>query len=918
MRNLLVLLVLIFSLSVGAQERATVTGKVTDKEMNDESLPFANVFIKGTTIGTTTDFDGNYTLSLEEGEHVIVFSFVGYAPAEQTITVEAGMNYTVNQAVGASEGVLMDEVIVKASVSRESASALLAEQKKAVVMTTAIGAQELSRKGVSDASAAVAKISGVSKQEGSGGVFVRGLGDRYNITTLNGLPLPSNNPSNKNIDLSIFTTDVVEAIDVSKTFETKNFGDFGGANINIKSKNFRGQPYVKVGVGAGINSNVVGLSNFYLQDGPSATGFGKQVIPESPTTPLNYTTSWDRVNKNNQILNNGFALSAGRAFDIGEEGRLSAFITASHKTDTGFRTGIERGGVDAQGDPVSDFLVDSYGYDTKTTLMGSLNYKIDNNNSIAFNSLFLNSTEQDYSEYRGNNEDFDGGVDNTEDNEFGIIQRGTFDRTQLLVNQILGSHDLSEAIKFEWAAGSSNLKNDIPDRMQNTFVPSRVEADKYTFFSNSAIDNHRYYQELTEDELSANALLTFKFAKNSNDDFKGKVKAGYSGRFKNVAFESNQFDFNVKNDVFNFVEDDINNVDNYLNEDNFYAENYNINQITQKYFGDQFIHAFLTDVQYGFSEKFTAVVGLRVESIYQSIGYITTLEPEGKFIEINENQFLPSFSGKYSLTDLQSIKFAGSKTYTLPQQKEKVKMLYEEVTQAYIGNPDLYSSSNYNIDIGWEIFPGSGELVSVTGFGKMIQNPINEVFINSASGEISYLNSGDLATVLGLELEVKKKLFEYDNSNDMTNKLSMGLNLSLMNSNQDYNADKVSTETDYGASFTYEEGRLTGASDIIGNADVSYLINFSEDKNVMTTVSYGYFSDKLKTIGTQGKGHLVDQSNSALDFVVKSELNKRLQLGLAVKNILDPTYLTVQETQNVVINSYKKGVDFSLSLSYKF
>ena len=90
-----------------------MTGKVTDKEMNDESLPFANVFIKGTTIGTTTDFDGNYTLSLEEGEHVIVFSFVGYAPAEQTITVEAGMNYTVNQAVGASEGVLMDEVIVR-------------------------------------------------------------------------------------------------------------------------------------------------------------------------------------------------------------------------------------------------------------------------------------------------------------------------------------------------------------------------------------------------------------------------------------------------------------------------------------------------------------------------------------------------------------------------------------------------------------------------------------------------------------------------------------------------------------------------------------------------------------------------------------------------------------------------------------
>lgn len=906
------------TLSVSAQERGTISGIVTDKEMNNESLPFANVFVKGTTIGTTTDFDGNYILSLGEGEHVIVFSFVGYATAEKTVMIESGQSYTVNQSVGASEGVLMDEVVVRASASRESASALLVEQKKAVVMTTAIGAQELSRKGVSNVAAAVTKIAGVSKQEGSGGgVFVRGLGDRYNITTLNGLPLPSNNPSNKNIDLSIFSTDVVEAIDVSKTFETKNYGDFGGANINIKSKNFRGEAYVKIGLSAGINSNVAGLSNFYLQDGPSTTGFGQQEIPESSTTPINYTTSWDRV-KNNNMLNKGFSLSGGRSFELGEEGKLSTFITASHKTDTGFKTGIQRGGVDKQGDPKTDYLVDSYGYDTKTTVMGTVNYKINENHSIALTSLFLNSTTQDYSEYVGNNEEFDGGTNANEDNEFGIVQRGTFDRTQLYVNQILGKHSLTEKITLEWAAGSSNLNNDVPDRMQNTFVPSRVEEDIYTFFSNSAIDNHRYYQELTEDELSANAMLSFKFAEDEDEEFKGIFKVGYSGRFKNVAFESNQFDFNIENNVFNFDKEAINTVDEYLNQDSFYNLDYEINRITQEYFGDQFIHAFLSSVQYGFSEKFTAVAGLRVESIYQSIGYITTLVPDGEFLELNENQFLPSFSGKYSFTDNQSLKFAGSKTYTLPQQKEKVKMLYEEVTQSYIGNPDLYSSSNYNFDLGWEMFPEQGELISVTGFGKMIQNPINEVFINSSSGEISYLNSGELATVLGLEFELKKNLFEFVNSNDMSNKLSLGVNLSLMTSKQDFNAEKVSDETGYGANFTYDEGGLTGASDVLGNADVSYLIEVSEKANVMATVSYGYFSDKMKAIGTQGRGHLIDKSNSVLDFVMKSQLNKKMNIGLSIKNILDPTYKTIQETQNVVISSYKKGVDFSLSFSYKF
>ena len=150
MRNLLIVLALVLSFSVTARERVLIKGKVTDKEMNNESLPFVNIFVKGTTIRMITDFDGNYTLSLEAGEHVIVFSFLGYTTTEQTIVVEAGQNYIVNQAVGVSEGVLMDEVIVKASVSKESVTALLLEQKKAVVIKESIGAQTLLKVGVSD------------------------------------------------------------------------------------------------------------------------------------------------------------------------------------------------------------------------------------------------------------------------------------------------------------------------------------------------------------------------------------------------------------------------------------------------------------------------------------------------------------------------------------------------------------------------------------------------------------------------------------------------------------------------------------------------------------------------------------------------------------------------------------------------
>ena len=220
MKKLIIAFVFISQL-VAAQSKGTITGMLTDEEVNNEPLPFASVFIKGTTVGGTTDFDGNYSIAVKEGNHILIFSFIGYTTVEKNIIVKAGETIIINQKLSAKSGVTLDEVQIKATVNRSKVSALLLEQKQAVSIKTSIGAQELSKKGVSDVATAVTKLSGVTKQEGTGSIFVRGLGDRYTITTFNGLPLPSNNPSNKNLDLSIFTTNVVESIGVSKRLNLK-------------------------------------------------------------------------------------------------------------------------------------------------------------------------------------------------------------------------------------------------------------------------------------------------------------------------------------------------------------------------------------------------------------------------------------------------------------------------------------------------------------------------------------------------------------------------------------------------------------------------------------------------------------------------------------------------------------------------
>jgi len=918
MKLRLFILTLFISTLSFAQNKGTISGVITDKDANNETLPFANVNVKGTKINTTTDIEGKYSINLAPGSYVVQYTFVGYEPKEVPVKVTEGAKLIINQALSSGAFALSD-VVVKATVNRQKETALLLEQKNAVEIKQAIGAQELSRKGVSDVASAVTKVSGITKQEGSGSVFVRGLGDRYNVTTLNGLPLPSNNPSNKNILLDIFSTDIVESIGISKTFESQNYADFSGANVDIVSKKMSGNPFVELGLGLGANSNVVKLDHFYLQDGPSYLGFKKISAPSNPLLPYNFTTSWDRQERKYN-LNNNFSLSGGKKFNIGESGSIGTFITASFDNDNKYNEGVYRTNITAQGLANSDFYRKSYKYNTNTTIMGSADYKINIKNSLLFTTLFLNSTSQDYSEYNGTNIEFPG------NNPVGFIKRGTFDKTQLFVNQLLGKHKLNDQWNTNWAIGYSILDNTIPDRMQNTFVPTEDGSTVYTFFKNSSINNHRYFQALTENEFSANLSASYNFAK-KDEEYKGKATLGYSGKMKNVDFNSQQYSFFPVTNKTVFPIEHFNNTDLYLSNTYFnLSDGDTSSRLLQYYTGHLNIHAVFGNIKYDFTDRLSVILGGRFEQIEQYVFYVSLDAPDGTARTYSPVKFLPSVIAKYKLNDKQNLKFAASNTYTLPQFKEKVKILFQEVGQSYEGNDKLYASTNYNADLSWELFPSSDELISVTAFGKLIQNPINEMFTNSSSGNITYANTGDKAVVTGIELEFRKNIIEKTDENDLKQKLTFGFNGSYMYHDQDLSNNKVVTENGFGANFTFKNSKLSGASDLLANADMSFTKEFKNDRDITATLTYAYVSDKLAVIGTQERGNLVDKSINRLDFIVKSNLTKNLRIGLAYKNILNPAYRRVTEqskapvikTADILASSYKIGSNLSLSLNYKF
>src|SRR5690606_38961863 len=120
---------------------------------------------------------------------------------------------------------------------------------------------------------------------------------------------------------------------------------------------------------------------------------------------------------------------------------------------------------------------------------------------------------------------------------------------------------------------------------------------------------------------------------------------------------------------------------------------------------DLFINAGFANLEYKLSEKLSAVVGVRFEALSQKVTWKTQLDNEQTTDEYTKNAFLPSLSLKYEINDKNNLRFAASKTYTLPQFKERARFIYEDVTEIKVGNPDLYASDDYNADLKWEYFP---------------------------------------------------------------------------------------------------------------------------------------------------------------------------------------------------------------------
>lgn len=916
MKRSLIPIFLLSSVSIFAQTQSVASGSIKDE--SSQPVPNAEVYIPSLNQSILSDAQGNFEISLPEGSHEIEVHILGFKTQNQTVNINGqnieNINFILTKEE-TTENIDLQGTTITATRNRANEAELLNIQRRSVNIVQAIGAQELERKGVSDVASAVAKVSGVSKQEGTNSVYIRGLGDRYITTTMNGLPLPSNDPEFKNIDLGLFSTDIVDHISIDKVYTPKVLGDFSGGSIDIVSKNFTDKSLFEVSVGSNINSNAIGKSDFMLQNGPNKSGFFTSNVPNDPLNNFNFENKLNP--ESSSTIGYNFGLRGGKSFRVGAEGNLGLFAMANFDSGYHYTEGINQT-VNAQGglggrlksfDPH-----EKYSYKTNSTGMLNANYKINNQHRIRYNFLFINSSDQSREMYYGMIRDManDGDI---------LVTRNTYTQNTLFINQLLGEHKINDRFDLDWGLAYNNIESDLPDRTQNIL---KHENDAYYLTQNSSTDNHRYFHNLTEDEIAANVVLTYHFNEAENGLPRGNVKVGYNGRMKKRDFEAIQFNFALNRDITNSNAYDPNNLDAFFNQQNYQNGYFNINTYNgnlsrQTYNADQDIHAAFASVEYNFTDKLSAIVGLRYENIVQGIEWRTQLDASGRSNTLDQNYFLPSLVMKYEINNRQNLRFAASKTYTLPQFKERALFLYEDVTQTKYGNPFLTASDNYNVDLKWELFPSRGEILSLAAFGKYIQNPINEVVIASSTNDISWIN-GDYGYVVGAEIEARKNIFNF--GEEGKNTLSAGLNASYMKTEQEFDAEKVRRETNgmYNLNLTTPKERLTGASDFLLNADVSYVKAWNNDAEVMATLVYAYYSDRIYAYNNEQKGNLIDKGFGTLDFILRTKLNKNIGINFAARNILNQKFERIQDNASgeVPALTYKKGSNFGLSINYQF
>jgi outer membrane cobalamin receptor len=331
----------------------SIRGIVTDREFN-APIEGATVSVLGTRIRAQTRENGSFVLpNLGAGAYTLVITKDGYARevkanvsvAEgQLVDADATMagefedmeEFVVQDTELGTEPVTRQEIVVPETFEPILVLPPVEFQLRleAPQLLNVLNVEAISRSGASDAAAALLMVPGASLTEGKYAV-IRGLPDRYVVTLLDGIRLPTADPDVRAVKLDQFPTAVIESIEVSKNFTPDQQGDASGGAVNIALRSFPTEGYLRVSGSVGMNSQVKN-GEFLSYKGGGLSTFGGNdalVIPPNPNG-----TSWDghptgTEDSEYAPLIYKWSVAAGDSWDLSDDVRVGAFGNFFYEQD---------------------------------------------------------------------------------------------------------------------------------------------------------------------------------------------------------------------------------------------------------------------------------------------------------------------------------------------------------------------------------------------------------------------------------------------------------------------------------------------------------------------------------------------------------------------------------------------------------
>jgi len=899
-----------------APAAARIVGRVIDSRTGS-GLTDVGIQVVGTTSGTASGLDGRFTLNgVTPGTVTIHLRRLGFTAKTVTgLLLKPGQ--TMEQDIALEPvTVSLETQVVTASSERGTVNEALDKQRTAVGVVSSVTAEQIAKSPDASAAQAVQRVSGVTVQDNKY-VFVRGLGERYTTSSLNGARVPSPEPEKRVVPFDMFPAGLLQTITTTKTFTPDLQGDFSGGLVNIRTREFPARRNMSLQVGGGYASGATG-SSVIVGQRVGGEKFGAVNDGRDLPSLIRYVGNFQGLTLNPgdkgllvSQFRNAWTPGTGKAApnmsasaSVGGNDpilfghRLGYLVSGTFSSGTDFRDGqiralADRGNVAGETREIDRFVGQRASQSVLWGGLASLSTMLGASSRISFNGIYNRTADNQAIVENGS---FENEGIRARITRMDYVERGVHSL------QLSGEHQRGEKHKFEWAGTASGVRRYEPDHSE--FVQA-IERDNPTGpdilrWQNSGNGGaNRTFSDLSEKGREASASYQFNFG----GARQSLVKLGGLSRATDRDADTRAYSISangISNAIRELPPEEI--FDGRFNNSGIF----DIGPLAQggSYTARDRISAGFAMAEIGLSERFRLVGGARYESDHLDVNAISTLGSPVLTTKV-WNDLLPSLALNVKLGTTQQLRFSGSRTLARPEYRELSPIKSRDVLNGddTQGNENLSRTNITNGDVRWEWYPESGEVVSVAFFAKKFELPIERVYRAAGSGTrtVFYTNA-ESAENYGIELEMRKNLGFITPA---FAPLSMFSNLTVMES-------KIHLFKDTEASATNLSRRMVGQAPYVINTGVSY---DSRGGSTSATLLFNRVGDRIQAAGDSPLPDVIEKARNGLDLSLRVGLVGAVTARLDAKNLLDSPYETVQGT--AIRELYKAGRTIQLGFQFK-